>query len=164
MSGLPGVVVYAIFSGSSKPMTSLYVFEDAGIGRNITLMTSLLCLAFGFLYYVVIPWRVYPGQTIGKKITHIKIVRRDGKPLNLGMLILRQFVFLVFIEGLATATSTYVKVFLTITTKFYVDGYLTIIWFALTVMSMFLLFWNHQHLALHDRVLGTTVILLTGNK
>ncbi|WP_203623640.1 RDD family protein [Lacticaseibacillus sp. 866-1] len=158
VSGLPAVLIYAVLSGKSKPMTSMYMFHAAGISDGATLATTALCLLFGFFYYVIVPWRIYPWQTVGKHLNHVQIVRRDGKPLTLGLLILRQFVFLVCIEGLATATSTYVKVFITLATKFYVDGYFTAVWTVITIISMVLVFWNKKHLALHDWALGTMVV------
>ncbi|WP_155286885.1 RDD family protein [Lacticaseibacillus zhaodongensis] len=159
VSGLPAVLIFAILSGKSKPVTSLYVYLSAGISRQVTIFTALLCLLFGLFYYVFVPWKIFPGQTVGKRMMHAKIVRRDGKPLTFGLLLARQFGFLVLIEGAATATSTYVKVFITLAARYYVDAYLTMFWFVLTLISMVLVFGNGKHLALHDRALGTMVVV-----
>lgn len=157
-SGLPAVLFWAILGHSSKPMTSMYLFESSGFSRTTTVSVALLCLLFGFVYYVVIPWRVWPGQTLGKHWMHIQIVRRDHKPLTLSTLVVRNFIFLVLIEGIATATSTYLKVIITTLSRFYVDSYMTIIWSVITIVSMIFVFFGSKHLALHDLAVDTVVV------
>lgn len=163
-SGLPAVIIYALLSGKSQPMTNLYIFSAAGISRQTTIATAGLCLLFAFFYYVIVPWKIFPGQTLGKKMMHVQIVRRDNQPLDLSLLVARQFGFLICIEGLTTAASTYVKVFATLTSRFYVDGYFTAVWLVLTVISIILVFFQKKHLALHDWALGTMVTTKPASK
>lgn len=162
-SGIPSVILYLILTGKSKPLTSMYQFGAAGFGGITTIMIALLCIIFGIFYYVIVPWKIYPGQTIGKRIMHLKIISTQEKPLNLNTYLMRQFVFLVLIEGAATPVSTYIKVIITTMTRFYVDSYLGLAWDVITLISVFMLFWGKQRLSIHDYVTKTMVVKLSKN-
>jgi uncharacterized RDD family membrane protein YckC len=63
----------------------------AGADQGEELSSGLLVLGLGFGLIGLVVWSwmtiVYVkrnGQTIGKKITGIKVVRRDGSPISLG--------------------------------------------------------------------------------
>lgn len=158
ISGIPSVVFFAVLTKSSKPLTSMYQFESMGFSRNITILVSLICLLCGFCYYVIVPWKIFPGQTLGKHWLNLKIVHLNNQRITLEGYCIRQFLILIFIEGAATATSTYIKVLVTTISRFYIDPYLRIIWFIVTLGSLILLFWSKKHLALHDILTKTTVI------
>lgn len=162
-SGLPGVIAFARLTNSNKTLTSLYQFEAMGFKKEITLLVALCCLLFAFFYYVVVPWKIWPGQTLGKHWLHLKIVSLDERQLHFGDYFLRQFIFLLFVEGIATACSIYIKVIITTATRFYVDSYLNIAWSIITFISIYLLFGSKKHLSLHDHVVKTTVIAVTDN-
>lgn len=162
-SGIPSVIFYLILTGKSKPLTSMYQFGAAGFGGITTVLIALLCIAFGIFYYVIIPWKIYPGQTIGKKMTHLKIVSTQDKELGLNTYLMRQFVFMVLVEGAATPVSTYIKVIITTMTRFYVDSYLGLIWDIITLISVFMLFWGKQRISIHDYVIKTKVIKISNN-
>jgi uncharacterized RDD family membrane protein YckC len=157
-SGLPAVTAYALLSGSGEPLKDLYVFEAMGYSTWTTLLIAALCLVFAFFYYVIVPWKLYPGQTLGKRWLHLKIVNLDGTPLSLSDLVVRNFIILFFVEGTAVAASNYLRVILTTITRVYLDSYIGIAWSVLTIISMALLFGTKKHLALHDLLCHTTVI------
>ncbi|WP_125702245.1 RDD family protein [Lacticaseibacillus daqingensis] len=158
VSGLPGVVAYAVLTGTDKPMKTLYAFREAGFSAGTTMLIAALCLLFGLGYYVIVPWLVFPGQTLGKRFMHLRMVKQDGQPMHLQDYLLRQVVGLVLIEGAATATATYVRVMITAGSGFYVDGYFSIFWNIVTLFSMFLVFGTKRHLALHDYLAKTQVV------
>lgn len=158
ISGFPGVILYSILTDSNKPLKNLYMFEASGFSAGFTIFVACLCLFFGFSYYVFVPWRIFPGQTLGKRIFHLKIIKQNNQQMNFSDYVLRQFVFLVGIEGIATATSTYLRVIVTTAIRFYVDSYFNIAWSLITLISMFLVFGTHRHLALHDYAVNTMVV------
>ncbi|WP_407892713.1 RDD family protein [Lacticaseibacillus sp. N501-2] len=160
VSGLPGVVAYAIMTGTSKPLKNLYAFEAAGFSAGTTMIIAILCLLFGLAYYVVVPWVIFPGQTLGKHWLHLQIVHPDGAPMRLRDYLIRQVVGLILLEGVATATATYVRVMITTATRFYVDGYFSVFWNVVTLISMVLVFGTKKHLAIHDYLAHTAVVKL----
>ena len=56
--------------------------------HQLGLICGLLALLGATIYYVIIPLVVNKGQTIGKRICHIKIVKSDGKDVGLKELLL----------------------------------------------------------------------------
>jgi uncharacterized RDD family membrane protein YckC len=162
-AGLPSVILYLLLTGKSKPLTSMYQFGAAGVSGSITILISLVCIIFGVFYYVWIPWKLYPGQTIGKKMTHLKIINQDGSAPTINTYLMRQFVFLVFVEGVSTPVSTYIKVIITTATKFYSDPYLGVFWDLVTIISVFMLFWGKKRLSIHDIATKTMVIKVPSN-
>lgn len=164
LSGLPAVITYSQLTGTGKPIKDMYVFEALGYGKSLTLMLALACMAIGFLYYVIIPWKVYPGQTLGKKMLNLKIVSTKGKQIGFETYFLRNFLLLFFAEGVATPLSMYIRAFFTTITRFYVDTYLSWMWNVITIISMIMLFYSRKHLALHDYVSKTSVIKIKGER
>lgn len=162
-AGIPSVIAYLILTGKSKPLTSMYQFGAAGLSSEDTILISIICILFGCFYYVVIPWKIFPGQTIGKKITHLRIISTNDNKISLNTYFWRQFVFLILIEGAATPVSTYVKVIITTLTHFYVDSYLGLVWDVITLISVFILFWGKNRMSLHDCFTKTVVIKMPIN-
>lgn len=164
VSGLPAVITFAQLTGSSKPVKDLYIFEALGYGKVWTIGVALCCVMVGFFYYVIIPWKIWPGQTLGKKITNLKIVKLDESIPNFLDYFIRNFVFLFFVEGVATPMSMYIKVLITTMTRVYVDNYLSWIWNIITLVSLAILIYSKRHLAVHDLVTQTKVISWKGDK
>lgn len=89
--GIPGVIVFCILTQGTKALTNLYSLKSMGLNKWGFLTILILSILLTFIYYVFIPLRVYPGQTLGKHICHLKIVHLDGKKLSLNDYILREF-------------------------------------------------------------------------
>ena len=53
----------------------LYTTQDLMIGLFISLL-------FSFIYFFVIPLKLYPGQTIGKKIMNLKIITSSNQEMS----------------------------------------------------------------------------------
>ena len=66
--------------------------------HQLGLICGLLALLGAMFYYVIIPLVINRGQTIGKRICHIKIVKSDGKDVGLKELILREVLGAIIIE------------------------------------------------------------------
>lgn len=157
---LPAVLAYAYLDKKSS-LTNLYQLEAIGYSRSDILLILFLCIILTFFYFVIIPWKFFPGQTIGKRIMKLKILKQDGKRLTFIDYVTREFVFLNLIEGSAVSTSNFFRVFLTTTTKIYLDDILNIIWFIMTFISATLLFVRNDHLCLHDRFTKSIVVRTT---
>jgi uncharacterized RDD family membrane protein YckC len=59
------------------------VSEDAAAGLSI-----LLYFAISFFYGIVTEW-IWQGQTIGKRVLKIRVMDRDGLPMNLAQIVVR---------------------------------------------------------------------------
>jgi uncharacterized RDD family membrane protein YckC len=94
LTRLGAAILDGIIFGGMVYVPMLIGFVLAGVagadqGEELSSGLLVLGLGFGLIGLVVWSWMtiVYVkrnGQTIGKKITGIKVVRRDGSPISLG--------------------------------------------------------------------------------
>lgn len=110
------------------------------------------------IYFVYIPYKVYPGQTLGKKIMKLKIVRLDWQPLDIKTLVLRNIVGLLLIESVSMIVSRYLRQMLTLATGIYFEYYLTAIGAVLTIISGVMVYNTGSRRAIHDYIAKTTVV------
>ncbi|GAB2027607.1 RDD family protein [Lactovum odontotermitis] len=155
---LPAIIVFAIVDGKGTVFSNLYVFEAMGESSWYAILVGLACLLSGFVYYVIVPWKILPGQTLAKKWLHLKIIKIDGGQPQLKDYLLRQFVFLFLIEGIATGAGSYILPIITTISRYYIDSYVMIVWTILTITTIMFVLVNKKHRALHDFAAKTIVI------
>ncbi|MDR2976358.1 MAG: RDD family protein [Streptococcaceae bacterium] len=161
---LPAILSFSIVDGKGRVFSNLYVFEAIGKSPLFTMIIGFLCLLSGFFYYVIVPWKIFPGQTLAKRWLHLEIVRLDGKALQFKDCVFRQFIFLFLIEGIATPAGNYILPMLTTMTRYYIDSYVMIVWTVVTMATIMFLLLNKKHRALHDFAAKTTVITIQKEK
>lgn len=160
ITGLPAVFIYAGVTKRTDMFSDLYVFESLGYSSYWAYITGLLCVVMSMIYYVYIPYKKYPGQTLGKKMMHLKIVHnKDYGEVSLKALLLRQVIGLTIIEGSAIVVFTYIEQMLTLITGVYLEYYLGMIGGVITIISGVFVFSTVSHRAIHDYISGTRVVL-----
>lgn len=109
------------------------------------------------LYYLAVPLFVWSGQTLGKRWLKLKIVAKDGGEATAGMLVLRQVVGIIIVEGSLVSASTLWHQMATIATGVDVVNILKYAGIAVSILSaVMVLLKNHR--AIHDFIGGTQVI------
>lgn len=161
IAGFPAVLIFAAVTKSSDMFSDLYVFPALGFPVYWSYIAGLLCILVAIVYYVYIPYKKYPGQTLGKKWMKIKIMRLDGEDLDLKTLIIRQVFGLILIEGVAVVVANYLRQMLTLATGVYVEYYLLAIGSVITVVSCIFVFNTPSARAIHDYMAKTRVALET---
>lgn len=159
ITGLPAVLLYGGVTGRSDMFSDLYVFPSLGYSVGWSYLAGCLCVILGLVYYVYIPYKKYPGQTLGKRWMKLKIVKVDGTDLDLKTLVIRQFVGLMLLEGVAVVTSTYIRQMITLITGIYLDYYLIAVASMITVVSAVIVFNTPSGRSLHDYLAYTRVAL-----
>lgn len=99
--------------------------------ESAAVLCLLLIILWSFGYYTY--FHAISGQTPGKKLAKIKVVRRDGAPLSFGRALWRSIIFLV------------------------VPGLLTVFCYIGWVLQLWPL-WDKEHRAMHDYLADTWVI------
>lgn len=154
----PAYLPYYYLSGSNSIM-DLAGYVELGYPASLPIALGCVGLVLGIVYYVVVPWKVWPEQTLGKHLGHIRIVRRDRRDLDLGTLLLRQVVGVLFLELGLTCNILLVPQLITLVTGNSDAGTsFQAVGIAITVVSVILFFASKKRLPLHDRFAGTRVV------
>lgn len=153
----PAALPYYYLSGTAS-MTSLTDYVTLGYPVWLPTVLAVVGLVLGFFYYVIVPWKIWPGQTLGKHLGHIRIVRRDRRELDFWTIFLRQFVGVMFLELGLTCDMLLIPQLITLLTGSSDAGTtFQSVGITITVVSIVLFSANKRRLALHDRFAGTRV-------
>lgn len=163
-AGFPAVLLYAALTKSNDMFSNLYVFEALGYEWYWGIVAGLLCVLFALFYYVYIPWKLYPGQTLGKKIAGLRIVKVNDEEAGLKELLIRHAFAMFILESSAFVISSYIQQMVTLVTRFYVESYWGYIGIFFTLISVMMIANTRSHRGLHDYIAKTKVIMATANQ
>lgn len=165
VSGAPAVLMYAAVTHRSDMFTNLYMFEALGYPWAVGVSAGLLCLLAAIAYFVLVPWRVWPGQTLGKRIAKLAVVRigAGDVAVSLPRLLVRQVLVGFLLEGSGFVVARLIRETAVLVTRVDVNYYWEIAGMALTAISAILAFGLPSRRALHDLVAGTRVVPAVGH-
>lgn len=134
----------------------VYFNQYAGIVHSLDKELFLSNL-FNFMlmigYFVILPF-YYNGQTLGKKILKLKVVK-DGGQLTMNDLLIRN----IIINGLLFSLIGFAVIFITGDIAYFtIISILGIIEFLLVIISVFMVLYRHDKKGLHDLLCKTSVI------
>lgn len=116
-------------------------------------LQNLFSLILMIGYFVILPY-YYNGQTIGKKLMKIKIVKEDDK-LTINDLALRSLLS----NGIAMTFIELALIFLIKDTAYFITiSILSFIQFLLVITSIFMILYRKDKKALHDIACKTLVV------
>lgn len=99
------MLIYTINSENINLISSLTELND-----NIAVIAEVIGIITGLSYYIFVPIFIFKGQTIGKKITKLRIVNiNDSQDIKFISLIKREFIGVMIIEGGLVCTSNYLR-------------------------------------------------------
>lgn len=150
------IYMYSILTGSTNMQEAMVFLNYPG---NNGFIACGIAFLMALIYYVLIPWKVWKGQTLGKRAFGFKIVRNNGEDVTLWTLIKRQLVGIALIEGnLIVLTSLYRQ------GVFLFSGYdapqlLIYAWVGISVISCMLVVFVGNGKMIHDYIGGTYVMM-----
>lgn len=156
--GLPAVFIYGGVTGRDDMFSDLYVFESLGHDGKWAFIAGFLCVLFALFYYVYVPWKIYEGQTLGKRWLKLKVVSVDGSNASLKQLVLRNVVGMFLLESGSLVVCGYIRQMVTLALSFYVDYPWQILGTILFILSAMLVAGTASHRAFHDYIGKTKVI------
>jgi len=141
---------------NNEVSTSVYLNQYAGIIHSLDkelFLTNLFNLVLMIGYFAILPF-YYNGQTLGKKILKIKVVKDSGE-LTMNDLIIRN----VVINGFLFSLIGFAVIFITSDVAYFtIISILGIIEFLLVIISVFMILYRHDKKGLHDLWCKTSVV------
>ena len=157
-TSLPAILIYGAVSGKDEVFSNLYIFKNTGLAEYWAYIAGLLCVLFALFYYVYVPYKIYPGQTLAKKWQGLQIVMENQSNVTLKALLLRQIIGLFIVESGALVVCGYLRQMMALLTNPYVD----VVWqwtgSILLILSAMLVAGTNSHRAIHDYIAKTKVI------
>ena len=150
-SVIPVGLLWNMLTGEEVINTDLMLFE-APYGW----LAGFLGLAFGVIYYNIVPLWGWKGQTLGKKLMNLRIVGEDNNPLPAGRLAVRQLAGVMLLEGAFLLTGQYAVQMLAMLTLGAAGKALNYLLFGVFLISAWLAFRDGK--AAHDIWAGSKVI------
>lgn len=133
-------------------------FDLVTYGMPQGLIYGLIVLAVSLVYYVVIPCSVWQGQTPGKKICGIRVIRKTGDEVSYLDMIKREVLGSAVIEGGFSVMGTYLRQFIALFGLTAAVTPVKYICYILTVASVAVALFDKNGCAIHDHLAGTVII------
>lgn len=156
---LPMCLLWLMQTQDMDTMSSVNLYVIAGkLGYSQAYLAGALSIAFALFYYVVVPWKIYPGQTCGKRAMGFKVVKLDGSDVDLKTLIIRQIVGIIIIEGALYNISGIVHSLISLIVNLNLVQWLLYIGLVVSAISSFLALKMSSQRMIHDYLAKTKVI------
>jgi len=138
--------------------TGTYLNQYSNISYNLdkeNIIYTIINIIFIVIYFIIIPF-FYNGQTIGKKLLKIKVIKENGK-LTIKDLIIRN----IIINGLGFILISLILIYLIPALGYFIITLiLSIVQLIVIIITMVAIIKSDEHLGLHDKITNTKVVNL----
>ena len=155
IASLPVIVIYMMLHQDAT-----YIPQNLSIFHapyNIIAGSLSFIVASG--YYVLVPMFVFKGQTLGKKIFHLKIIANNYDEVTNKQLFIRQFIMILLVEGSVFTSSNMLHQLLQVVTGLNIPKYYAYFGIFMTLISVILMIVLKSRRPLHDLLIHEKYIL-----
>lgn len=154
LANIPVLFIYSIKSGETQLPSDLSSLPALS-GSLICIMEIIMIL----VYYVILPVYKFNGQTFMKKLFGFKVVKTDGRNVDVSTLLKRELLGSMVVEGSFAMSGEYFRqLILIITGSDPLHKVLVYISYTLSILSVIFMIFLKNNRALHDFIAGTKVI------
>lgn len=154
LCSLPIVLGNGLINQDETMQMNLFFFDEQPL---VLVIIAVLSLLIGYVYYVHIPYRIWNGQTLAKRLLHFKIVQMNGEALKRKHLLLRHGVGMLLIEGSVISCTSVLRQLLTYFSGINLIDPWIYAGLAITIASCIFMLINKNHRMLHDYIANTMV-------
>ncbi len=147
----PVIFFYSIETGEEALTVDISLLSN-----NHAIIAFFVGLLLCLWYLVYVPMK--NGQTFGKKIASIKIIKMDNNPLDYLSLIKRELVGVILIEGVMFTCSTYFHELIAMVLGISYSHYIAYAFTIILVISIVLAIIKPEKRMIHDYIANTKVI------
>lgn len=156
---LPMCILWMMWTKDMDTMARTNVLLIAGhVGYAQAYLAGGVSILFALFYYVVVPWRIYPGQTVGKRAMGFKVVKLDETDVDLKTLVIREVLGIIIIEGGLYNVSGIIHSMISLALNLNLGQWLLYIGLGISIVSAFLALKMSSQRMLHDYLAKTKVI------
>ncbi len=123
-----------------------------------SVIAGVLAILFFLGYYFVMELKVYPGQTFGKRIMKIKVVKDDGSDVDWKTILLREGVGIMLVEGYIANSSSYLRQIVQLFTDFNIMDLAVYVFGIISAISILMGMASSSRKMLHDHIAKTREI------
>lgn len=152
------LLVMADYMRSGEMVTNVMPITRFHGSEQMILLGALFFLQI--LYFCVVPKYFLKGQTLGKKLTKIKVVNKDGSDVSFVNLWKRDCLGMIMIEGCFMPLSNYLRNVLMLVIGRSFTQYFIYFSFAAGFVSIAFLLFDRKGRMLHDLVGSTKVVVV----
>lgn len=147
---IPFVIIQGIVNDTTNITQDLRVMDI-----SYAYVTVFLAIVLYLFYYVFVPYKIWSGQTPGKRLLGYRIVMQDNSDVTLKALCMRHVVGLVCIEG-AMFLTTYILQLICITIGLeQVPQFISYVYYFILLLSVLVTMTNASRRMFHDMIAKT---------
>ena len=147
-----------VFITSAVNHTTNITMDLSKLPKEWGIVAAILAILFYLGYYFVLELKVYKGQTFGKRIMKLKVVKDDGSDVDFKSIFMREAVGVMLIEGYIGNSSSYVRQLAQMFVNFNIMDMAVYIFGIISVISVLLGAASASRKMIHDRVAHTHLI------
>lgn len=121
-------------------------------------ITGILAIIFYLGYYFVLELKVYKGQTFGKRIMKLKVVKDDGNDVDFKSILLREGLGVMIIEGYLANSSSYLRQIIQLFTDVNIMDISVYLFGIISAISILMGVASPSRKMIHDHIAKTYII------
>lgn len=121
-------------------------------------ITGILAIIFYLGYYFVLELKVYKGQTFGKRIMKLKVVKDDGNDVDFKSILLREGLGVMIIEGYLANSSSYLRQIIQLFTDVNIMDISVYLFGIISAISILMGIASPSRKMIHDHIAKTHII------
>lgn len=157
--------IASMFAGIPITLIATSINHDTTITQDLsTLPLGWACLAgvlaivFYLGYYFVLELKVYKGQTFGKRLFKLKVVKDDGSDVDFKTILLREGLGLMIVEGYLANSSSYLRQIIQLFTDFNIMDLSVYLFGIISAVSILVVLVSPSRKMIHDYIAHTHII------
>lgn len=157
--------IATMIAGIPIVLIATSIFHETSISQDLSrlpvhwaVIAGVLAILFYLGYYVVLERFVYKGQTFGKRIMKVKVIKMDGSDLDVWTILKREAIGVMLIEGYLANSSSYLRQIISIASGVDINDIAVYLFGIISAVSLLMGAASMSGRMLHDHLASTCEI------